>query len=28
MKYCNNNFSHRVLVNQREGILRGGLFRY
>jgi len=26
MKYCNNSFSHHVLVNQREGILCGDLF--
>ena len=26
MKYCRNSFFHHILVNQREGILRGGLF--
>jgi len=27
MKYCNNNFSHHTLINQRKGILRRDLFR-
>jgi len=26
-EYCKKSFSHPVLINQREVILRGGLFR-